>query len=88
MDEGRLVEMAPPAELLTKQGGAFSSMVRALGPEVLGGVQAMLLRSTLGNLAAYIPTSCPTTEKQGWLGDALFARWPLHMHIMQLVESR
>ena len=27
MDEGRLVEMAPPAELLAKQGGAFSSMV-------------------------------------------------------------
>ena len=40
---------------------------------VLGGVQTMLLRSQLGNLAAYIPTSCPTTEKQGWLGDALFA---------------
>ena len=40
---------------------------------VLGGVQAMLLGSQLGNLAAYIPTSCPTTEKQGWLGDALFA---------------
>lgn len=33
----------------------------------------MLLRSLLANLAAYIPTSCPTTEKQGWLGDALFA---------------
>jgi alpha-L-rhamnosidase len=40
---------------------------------VLGGIQTMLLRSQLANLAAYIPTSCPTTEKQGWLGDALFA---------------
>ena len=39
---------------------------------VLRGVQSMLLASQLSNLAAYIPMSCPTTEKQGWLGDALF----------------
>ena len=30
--------------------------------------------SQLSSIAAYIPTSCPTTEKQGWLGDALFVR--------------
>ena len=40
MDEGRLVEMAPPAELLAKQGGAFSSMVRALGPEAAATIHA------------------------------------------------
>jgi alpha-L-rhamnosidase len=26
--------------------------------------------SQLGNMAAYVPTDCPTREKHGWLGDA------------------
>ena len=32
--------------------------------EVFNGVQKMLTASQLSNLAAYIPMSCPTTEKQ------------------------
>jgi hypothetical protein len=40
---------------------------------VLNGINVMTLGAQLGNLAAYLPTSCPTTEKQGWMGDALFA---------------
>jgi alpha-L-rhamnosidase len=40
---------------------------------VLNGINVMTLGAQLGNLAAYLPTSCPTTERQGWMGDALFA---------------
>ena len=58
---------------LTFGGDGVAGSLSEHGAEVLSGVQSMLLGSQLSNLAAYIPTSCPTTEKQGWLGDALFA---------------
>ena len=59
---------------LTFDGGGVAGSLSENGAEVMRGVQAMLLGSQLSSIAAYIPTSCPTTEKQGWLGDALFVR--------------
>ena len=40
---------------------------------VLGGINEMVLQSQRTNVAAYMPTDCPTREKHGWLGDALDA---------------
>jgi alpha-L-rhamnosidase len=41
--------------------------------EVLTQLNQMTRNSQLSNLAAYLPTDCPTREKHGWLGDALDA---------------
>lgn len=41
--------------------------------DVLNGIQSMLLASQVTNVAAYMPTDCPTREKHGWMGDALDA---------------
>jgi hypothetical protein len=35
------------------------------------GLNAMILNSQVANVAAYLPTDCPTREKHGWMGDAL-----------------
>ena len=40
------------------------------GAGTLNGVHGMVLASQLSNLAAFLPTDCPTREKHGWLGDA------------------
>ena len=62
-----------PTGRLTFAGDGVQGSASEDAAAVLGGVQAMVLGSQLSNLAAYIPMSCPSTEKQGWLGDALFA---------------
>ena len=41
--------------------------------EVLTHINQMTLQSQRSNVAAYMPTDCPTREKHGWLGDALDA---------------
>ena len=41
--------------------------------EVLNGIYSMTLQSQRTNVAAYMPTDCPTREKHGWMGDALDA---------------
>lgn len=40
------------------------------GGATLATLQSMVYSSQLSNMAAYIPTDCPTREKHGWLGDA------------------
>ena len=40
------------------------------GGATLGGLQGMVTASQRSNMAAYLPTDCPTREKHGWLGDA------------------
>ena len=40
---------------------------------LLNGLNSMARNSQLANVAAYMPTDCPTREKKGWLGDALDA---------------
>lgn len=62
-----------PTGRLVFAGDGVQGSVSEDAAAVLGGVHAMVLGSQLSNLAAYIPMSCPSTEKQGWLGDALFA---------------
>ena len=37
---------------------------------ILNSIQTILTNSQKGNVAAYMPTDCPTREKHGWLGDA------------------
>ena len=58
---------------LTFGGDGNAGSLSEDSADVLNGVQKMLLASQLSNLAAYIPMSCPTTEKQGWTGDVLFS---------------
>lgn len=41
------------------------------GSGLLTEILAMTKRGQLDNMAAYMPTDCPTREKHGWLGDAL-----------------
>lgn len=41
--------------------------------DLLNGLTSMTRASQLTNVAAYMPTDCPTREKHGWLGDALDA---------------
>lgn len=40
MEEGALVEMGPPAELIDKVGGVFAHMVSSLGPEAAAAVRS------------------------------------------------
>jgi hypothetical protein len=40
---------------------------------IFSGVDRMTRTSHAANVAAYMPTDCPTREKHGWLGDALDA---------------
>lgn len=58
---------------LTFGGDGNAGSVSEDSADVLNGVQNMLLASQLSNLAAYVPISCPTTEKQGWTGDVRFS---------------
>jgi len=49
------------------------SEIRFHGKEarVFNGLASITRNSQRSNLAAYIPTDCPTREKRGWLGDSL-----------------
>ena len=64
--------------------------------EVLTHINQMTLQSQRTNVAAYMPTDCPTREKHGWLGDALdgseqalmnFEMGPVHEAFMQTIED-
>ena len=64
--------------------------------EVLTHINQMTLQSQRTNVAAYLPTDCPTREKHGWMGDALdgseqalmnFEMGPVHEAFIQLVED-
>lgn len=63
---------------------------------VLDGVNKMTEQSQRTNIAAYMPTDCPTREKHGWMGDALdaseqalynFEMDPVYGAFMQLIED-
>ena len=63
---------------------------------VLDGINQMTLQSQRSNVAAYMPTDCPTREKHGWMRDALdaseqalynFEMDPIHGAFMQLIED-
>ena len=41
------------------------------GAHTLSGIRDIVKASQISNVAAYVPTDCPTREKHGWLGDAL-----------------
>ena len=43
---------------------------RTLAENELTALHGMTRASQLSNMAAYLPTDCPTREKHGWLGDA------------------
>ena len=75
-------------------GDAGSEQTRAA--LVLNGVNSMTLQSQRTNVAAYMPTDCPTREKHGWMGDALdaseqalynFDTEAMHTAFMQLIED-
>ena len=40
------------------------------GSETLQSIMKIVKSSQISNLAAYMPTDCPTREKHGWLGDS------------------
>ena len=40
------------------------------GGALLNRLQRMVVAGQRSNMAAYMPTDCPTREKHGWLGDA------------------
>ena len=74
-------------------GGGHPVSERAAA--VLTGINHMTLQSQRTNVAAYLPTDCPTREKHGWLGDALdaseqalynFDMGPVHDAFLQVVE--
>ena len=79
------------ALLFGGDGNVGSVQTRAA--EVLSGINEMTLQSQRTNVAAYIPTDCPTREKHGWMGDALdaseqalfnFDTLSMHTHFMQV----
>eukprot|EP00911_Craspedida_sp_UC1_P002962 UC1_evm2s2160 len=50
----------------------FTSNITMTGPgsDTLNGIHDLVVASQLSNMAAFVPTDCPTREKHGWLGDA------------------
>ena len=46
-------------------------LMAGAGAELLSSLQRMAYASQLSNMAAFVPTDCPTREKHAWLGDAL-----------------
>lgn len=67
---------------------------RETAAAVLNGVNSMTLASQRSNVAAYMPTDCPTREKHGWMGDALdaseealynFGMLPVHTAFFQTI---
>ena len=63
---------------------------------VLDGIVQMTLQSQRTNVAAYLPTDCPTREKHGWMGDALdaseqalynFDTMAMHTAFMQTIRD-
>ena len=64
--------------------------------DVLNGIFSMTMQSQRTNVAAYIPTDCPTREKHGWMGDLLdaseqamynFDTRAMHSAFMQTIED-
>jgi alpha-L-rhamnosidase len=50
---------------------AFVRRGEDVGGYILNRIQRIVTNSQKANVAAYIPTDCPTREKHGWLGDAV-----------------
>ena len=61
MTDSRL--QAEPTGMVAFGGGADATLLNQLA--------AMVQAGQLSNMAAYVPTDCPTREKHAWLGDAL-----------------
>ena len=61
MADSRL--QAEPTGMVAFGGGADATLLNQLA--------AMVQAGQLSNMAAYVPTDCPTREKHAWLGDAL-----------------
>jgi hypothetical protein len=55
---------------LTQTGNIKFSGGDAGTSSTLNGLNKMILNSQTSNVAAGMPTDCPTREKRGWLGDA------------------
>ena len=41
------------------------------GAALLGSIRDITKASQISNVAAYVPTDCPTREKHGWMGDGM-----------------
>eukprot|EP00039_Didymoeca_costata_P030726 m.31059 g.31059 ORF g.31059 m.31059 type:complete len:1152 (-) comp8275_c0_seq1:33-3488(-) len=54
-------------------GDGVEGSSRSHSADVLNGINTITLASQRTNVAAYMPTDCPTREKHGWMGDALDA---------------
>eukprot|EP00035_Acanthoeca_spectabilis_P001493 m.80571 g.80571 ORF g.80571 m.80571 type:complete len:886 (-) comp10914_c0_seq1:148-2805(-) len=65
-------DMVPTGDISFRGDGAPGSR-REIAAAVLNGINTMTLSSQRSNVAAYMPTDCPTREKHGWMGDALDA---------------
>ena len=50
---------------------AFARRGEEAGDYILNRIQTIVTNSQKANVAAYVPTDCPTREKHGWLGDAV-----------------
>lgn len=64
------------ALLNSVQGVELRTDIRQIGQvsfeesHILNKIQNIVTNSQKSNVAAYMPTDCPTREKHGWLGDA------------------
>eukprot|EP00937_MAST-01D_sp_MAST-1D-sp2_P002408 g2408.t1 len=58
---------------LTFGGDGVDGSESTQAAAVLTAVDSMTRASLVSNVAAYMPTDCPTREKRGWMGDALDA---------------
>jgi alpha-L-rhamnosidase len=76
--------------------GGGGDPVAEYAAALLDGVNQMTLQSQRTNIAAYMPTDCPTREKHGWMGDALdaseqalynFEMGPIHHAFLQLIAD-
>eukprot|EP01052_Picozoa_sp_SAG31_P044670 SAG31_NODE_7875_length_1576_cov_1.593771_1_plen_334_part_00 len=54
---------------------------------VLGGIQQMTLQSQRTNVAAYMPTDCPTREKHGWMGVSVILAQDLCVCVVFVVRD-
>ena len=65
------------------------------GAELLSQIRDMVKATQRSNLAAFMPTDCPTREKKGWLGDssvsaveAMLNSWTAGVHSRYLQQIR
>lgn len=81
---------------ITFGGDGAAGSIQTAAAAVLNGINQMTLQSQRTNVAAYMPTDCPTREKDGWMGDALdaseqamynFDMFAVHTAFLQLVEQ-